>query len=117
MALVRHITVPAPITITVATEKGPATASVPFARFLDETLLADRAWGKTLTLARKATEIATAAASLPVGGDLAIGDQDYQMLLASMESPSLGYEPALIRQLLPFCDAIRDATGDPPGAP
>lgn len=117
----KYIRTPAPIAIMnpdgTPAMNGAKPLLMPFSAFVSGTLLNDASWGKTGLSGIRASvciDIALRDAERDGVDHIALTDEQHEALNRVLQNPEAGYSPWLMRQVLPFADAIEQATSAPP---
>lgn len=104
----KHIRIPEPITIEQSGEK------VAFKDFVSSVPLADRAFGEDYSALMSASKVKRIVADGSVGKWVSIEDADYDRLERAVRTPANPYNPIVGVQLVPFMEAILDASDEVP---
>lgn len=113
MAEIRYVTIPADQTVTVDTPDGERSSKFSFWDFL-KTRTKDAAFGKDLDGVLMAMAIRQHFSGEAIGEVVGLTLDQWEPLCDSVRSPSDGYNPEVMAQLLPFARAILDAPSTDP---
>lgn len=119
---IKYIIVPEPIKLldplskeVLTDEKGDEAKPVTFADFLAKQLFTPM-WGENYKNAKSARAIERACEAS--NGVIQLAEEDWKKLRDALDSPTetpkYGFHPAVVRQLLPFIDAVMDAKDTAP---
>ena len=113
----RHITIPADITVTVVDQFGAET--MPNVQFVPALICGawttDRVYGESVDTLLEAIDIQQAFRGKRPGDVVAITEAAYSRLLRVVKAPTGGYSsPALMLQLMPMIEAVLMATTEAP---
>lgn len=103
----RVIIVPEPLELKVP---GAQTEEYSFQSFV-QTLLSQPHWGKDYKAVRTGVSIENKVADAKPGSKIELAEADWELLRKSAETPENGFglHPILLRQMLPFMDAVVQA--------
>ena len=104
----RVIEIPESLTLRLPQSNGgEGQEEYSFSSFI-QTLLSQPQWGKDYKAIRTGASIEKKVSDSSPGEEIILSDDDWKLLKDSAESPSNGYglHPYLLRQILPFFDAI-----------
>lgn len=105
-----HFRLPSPVQIR--DFEGKAVEEWAFLKFFREGFAADPKFGKTAEDVRSYCRISTAVEKTTAGEVVTLDTEDWKRLKDVMETPTAPYKPWLVAQILPFIDAVANATTD-----
>ena len=108
---IKVIVTPEPLQLRVPQPNGSeAEEEYPFSNFI-QTLLSQPRWGKDYKAIKVGVSIEKKVSEASPGDEILLSDEDWKLLRDSAAEPESGYglHPYLLRQILPFFDAIVEA--------
>lgn len=109
----KYLCIPADV-VMVDPAGQPTGETVSFATFIRNVILNHSRWGETPARLRQSVAVQAAIDPVAVGSHAHLEDGWHELLVACAEHPAAPYQPHAFRQLIPFFDAIENASSERP---